>query len=292
MTTSLRYLQRMMVLLYALINGAAVTFAAECGSADDAAARHQAEQKVVLLERLSGDTGPVQRVFDSGRADAIAAIEAARESARRARQEVDAGCSIAAVESVAHGLSEVSHALRLARDEAVVGEQEYRALHGRTTSYLQMLQSQPVELQGIAPADLAGMRRQLSQAELLAVHGEYEQANEALGPIADRLQRRLIDLLDQQTVYYAREFGSPQDEYQYLAEQYRGYRMLLRQISVERPPPFSSRQDYASALQNATEASEAAAQLAGDGDWQAALAAMQGALKNCENALRLTGVMY
>jgi len=291
-TTCMRYSQRTIVLLYFLSAGLAVTFAAECDEESDAAARRQAEQKVVLLERLTGDTDPVRRVFDSGNADAIAAIKAARDSAVLARQEVDAGCSASAAKSVAQGLSQTSRAFALARSEAVVGEQEYQALHRRATSFLQMLQSQPTELQGIAPADLSGMQRQVSRAELMAVNGEYGEASDELGPVADRLQRRLIAIFDQQTVYYERTFASPQDEYSYLTEQYRGYRMLLLQLSKEKPLPFSGRQAYENALQDAANLSESAVQLAGDGDWQAALVAMQDALRNCEKALRLTGVMY
>jgi len=301
-TTCMRYSQRTIVLLYFLSAGLAVTFAAECDEESDAAARRQAEQKVVLLERLTGDTDPVRRVFDSGNADAIAAIKAARDSAVLARQEVDAGCSASAAKSVAQGLSQTSRAFALARSEAVVGEQEYQALHRRATSFLQMLQSQPTELQGIAPADLSGMQRQVSRAELMAVNGEYGEASDVngeygeasdeLGPVADRLQRRLIAIFDQQTVYYERTFASPQDEYSYLTEQYRGYRMLLLQLSKEKPLPFSGRQAYENALQDAANLSESAVQLAGDGDWQAALVAMQDALRNCEKALRLTGVMY
>jgi len=291
-TTCMRYSQRTIILLYFLSAGLALTYAAECDEEVDATVRRQAEQKVVLLERLTGDTDPVRRVFDSGNADAIAAIEAARESAMLARQEVDAGCSANAGESVAQGLSQTSRAFALARSEAVVGEQEYQALHRRTTSFLQMLQSQPAELQGIAPADLSGIQRQVSRAELMAVDGEYGEASDELGPVADRLQRRLIAIFDQQTVYYEKEFAGPQDEYRYLAEQYRGYRMLLLQISEEKQLPFSGRQSYENALQNAASLNDSAVQLAGDGKWQAALVAMQDALKNCEKALRLTGVMY
>ncbi|RLA26961.1 MAG: hypothetical protein DRR11_19025 [Gammaproteobacteria bacterium] len=288
----MQYSQRTIVLLYFLSAGLVATYAAECDEDADATVRRQAEQKVVLLERLTGDADPVRRVFDSGNADAIAAIKAARELAVLARQEVDAGCSVNAAKSVAQGLSQTTRAFALARSEAVVGEQDYQALHRRTTSFLQILQSQPAELQGIAPTDLSGIQRQVSRAELMAVNGEYGEASDELGPVADRLQRRLIAIFDQQTVYYERKFASPQDEYSYLTEQYRGYRMLLLQLSKEKPLPFSGRQAYENALQDAANLSESAVQLAGDGDWQAALVAIQDALKNCEKALRLTGVMY
>jgi len=287
-----RYLLRMIVLLHALLSGAVLAIAAECNGAVDDAVRRQAEQKIVLLERLIGDTDPVRRVLDSGRADAIAAIEAARKSVILARQEVGVGCSARAAEAAASGLSQVSQAFRLSRDEAVVGEQEYQALHRRTTSFLQMLESQPVESQGLGVADLTGMRRQLNRAEILAVNGEFGEASEELGPIADRLQRRLITIFDQQTIYYAREFGNSEDEFAYLVEQYRGYLMLLRHVTAERQMPFSRRASYENALQDASSLNDTAAKLADNGDWQPALAALQEAIGNFEKALRLTGVVY
>jgi len=288
----MHYWLRTIVLLYFLSAGLVPTYAAECDEDADATVRRQAEQKVVLLERLTGDTDPVRRVFASGNADAIAAIKAAREFAVLARQEVDTGCTVDAAKSVAQGLSQTTRAFALARSEAVVGEQDYQALHRRTTSFLQMLQSQPAELQGIAPTDLAGMQRQVTRAELMAVNGDYRDASDELRPVADRLQRRLIAIFDQQTVFYEKKFASPQDEYRYLAEQYRGYRMLLLQLSKEKPLPFSGRQAYENALQNAADLRDLAVQLAGDGEWQAALVTMQDALRDCEKALRLTGVMY
>jgi len=287
-----RYVLRIIVLLHALLGGAVLAIAAECNDAVDDTLRRQAEQKVVLLERLTGDTDPVRRVFDSGRADAIAAITAARKSVMSARQEVDAGCSARAAETAASGLSQVSQAFRLSRDEAVVGEQEYQVLHRRTTSFLQMLESQPVESQGIGVADLTGMRRQLNRAEILAVNGEFRDASEELGPIADRLQRRLIMIFDEQTVYYEREFANSEDEFAYLVEQYRGYLMLLRHVTAERQMPFSRRASYENALQNASNLNDTAAKLADNGDWQPALATLQEAIGNFEKALRLTGVVY
>jgi len=290
--THVRHLLLIIVLPYALLSGAAVAIAAECTDEIDDAVRRQAEQKVVLLERLTGDIDPVRRVFDSGRADAIAAIALARESVALAKQEADAGCSVRAAEIAANGLNQAARAFSLVRDEAVVGEQEYQLLHMRTTSFLQMLESQSAESQDIGVADLIGMRRQLSRAEIMAINGEFRKASEELGPVADRLERRLMAIFDQQTIFYERDFGKPEDEYAYLVEQYRGYLMLMRQVTAERQLPFSRRQSYENALQNAANLNDAAAKLAGNDDWQHALAVMQDAIGDFEKALRLIGVVY
>ena len=265
---------------------------AACQADSDAGLRRQAEQKLVLLDRLAGDSAPVQRVLDSGLSGAIAAIEDTRKAATQARLELNAGCNVSAAETAARGLRQASDAFRLVRSEEAVGEQEYRALHRRTTAYLQTLQSQPQEVRGVGAADLVGMQRQLSRAETLAIDGKYSEAGELLKPIADRLVRRLFAIFDQQTIYYEREFASPEDEYAYFVEQYQGYQLLLVQIAIERQPPYSSRERFETALHDAGTLSEEAEQLAAGGDWQSSLTAIRQALEKCEQALRLVGVSY
>jgi len=263
-----------------------------CIADNDATARRQAEQKVLLLERLVGETDPVQRVFESGQAEAVAAITAAREAVVQARRDLDAGCNIVATEAAIAGLNRASTAFKLARNQPSAGESDYLALHRRTSSFLAVLESQPIETQGIGAGDIVGMQRQLARAEELAVEGDYKQASKLLLPVIDRLERRLIAIFDQQTVYYEREFSGPEDEYNYLVEQYRGYQLLLDQITTERQLPFNTRAGYNQARQDAAGLDDAAAQLAAVGDLQAALKTMTNALAKCEQALRLSGIRY
>ena len=51
--------------------------------------QRQAEQKLVLLERLIGDTEPAKRVDASGDADAIVALADARRSAGEGRRALE-----------------------------------------------------------------------------------------------------------------------------------------------------------------------------------------------------------
>jgi hypothetical protein len=263
-----------------------------CEVTDDPALHRQAEQKIVLLERLSGDTDPVRRVLESGDPNATGLLEAARDSVALARESLDAGCAKNASDLAATGLGQASQAFQLVRKQNVGLEREYRALQRRTTGFLEVLESQNAGVQGITADDLAGIRRQLDRAELMAIDGDYDDASALLRPVADRLQRRLLAIFDQQTIYYERDFAGPADEYAYIVEQYNGYRLLLQQLADERPLPFSSRENYESALRDATTLSEQAARLAAENDWEKSLAAMREALNKCEQALRLTGISY
>jgi len=264
----------------------------QCAVNADESLRGQAEQKIVLLERLAGDTEPVRRVLDSGDTDAIMLLEAARNSATTARQSLNAGCTAHAADMATTGLGQASLAFQLVRNQTVGMEREYKVLHRRTKGFLNVLESRETSEQGISADDLTGIGRQLDRAELLAINGRYDDATALLKPVADRLQRRLMAIFDQQTIYYERDFAGPEDEYAYIVEQYNGYLLLLEQLVDERPPPFSSRQNYEQALQDAARLNQEAKQLATTNDWQSSLAAMHEALKKCEIALQLTGVTY
>jgi len=253
--------------------------------------RRRAEQKIVLLERMIGDTEPVRRVFISDRADAKTAIAAAREAAKWARQDLDAGCVSRAVETTKQGFNQASRAFSLVRIKRAGGEDQYRILHQRTTSYLKTLESHPAEIHAIGADVLAGMRLQIDRAETLAINGNYSEACALLKPISDRLERRFTVMLDQQTVYYEQKFEIPEDEYEYFAEQYRLYLLLLRKIAAERQTPFSS-DKYDRALQDAASFNEEANRQAMAGEWEASLTAIREALKKCKVALRLMGIAY
>lgn len=282
-------LARSVALLSICIVHSVPAVSADCDAGSDGAAQ-QAEQKIVLLERLVGGDGSVRQILESGQADAITSIEAARESATLARQSLAAGCAGTAAELAAKGLNQASQALWLVQNQIAVGEQEYQALHNRTTSYLQMLEAESVASQGIGATDLAGIRRQVDRAEVMAVNAQYNEAVRLLEPVSDRLERRLVVIREQQAAYNKPEIGNPEDEYAQLGEQYRAYLMLLQQLADGRQLAVSSRQTYDTVLRDATRLNDAAAELAGNGDWPAALTSMREALNNCQIAIRLFGV--
>ena len=264
--------------------------AADCETGSDGTAQ-QAEQKVTLLERLVGGDGSVQKVLDSGQTDAIASIEAAREAATQARESLEAGCAGTAAELANRGLNEASQALWLVQNNVAVGQPEYQALHRRTTGYLSMLEAESAESQGIGASDLAGIRRQLDRAELMAVNGQYSEAISLLEPAANRLERRLVVIREQQAADNGRESNDPEHEYVYLGEQYRAYLGLLQQLTDGRQLAMSKQQTYDFVLANAARLNDTATAQAGNGDWQAALTSMGEAVNNCQSAIRLIGVM-
>jgi len=280
------------VVLPLLLGELAIAQAIDCTPSTDPAAIRQAEQKLVLLQRMVGTAGPAQRVEEGDNADAKATLEQARRDAERASLVLDEGCATEAVSLATSGLSLASKAFALAKNSGPDSGRTFKEVHARTTSYLQSLEAQPEDARGIGEADIAGMQRQIDRAEELAVGGNYEAATGLLKPVADRLERRLVAIYDQKTVYYEKSFDGPEDEYAYVAQQYQGYQMVLDRFAGSREPPHSAKQMYDKLLATAADLASAAENHAQASDWDTALSEMQQAVTQCERAMRLIGIGY
>jgi hypothetical protein len=280
------------VALPLLFGELAVAQAVDCTPTTDAAVIRQAEQKLVLLQRMVGSGGPAQRVDEGDNAEAKRVLEQARRDATQASLVLDEGCGAEAVSLATSGLGFASRAFALARNRSDESANVYREVHGRTTSFLQTLVGQPPDVRGIDDADINGMRRQIDRAEELAVSGDYPSATRLLQPVVDRLERRLVAIYDQKTVYYEKSFDGPEDEYAYLAQQYQGYQMVLDRFSGSREPPHSAKKMYDDLLASAADLASAAEGHAKVSNWDTALSEIQQAVTQCERAMRLIGIGY
>ena len=275
-----------------LLGDLAIAQAMDCTPTSDPATIRQAEQKLVLLQRMVGTAGPAQRVDEGDNAEAKTVLEQARKDAGRASLVLDEGCAAEAVSLATSGLSLASRAFALAKNSETDGGRTFKEMHARTTSYLQSLEAQPEDTRGIGEADVTGMRRQIDRAEELAVSGNYEAATGLLKPVVDRLERRLVAIYDQKTVYYEKSFDGPEDEYAYVAQQYRGYQMVLDRFAGSREPPHSAKKMYDQLLASAADLASTAESHAQASEWDTALSEMQQAVTQCERAMRLIGIGY
>jgi len=280
------------VVLPLLLGKLAIAQAVDCSPTTDPAMIRQAEQKLVLLQRMVGSGGPAQRVDEGDNEEAKQVLGQARRDAEQASLVLDEGCGAEAVSLATSGLSHASRAFALAKNRSDESAGVYREVHGRTTSFLESLVAQPPDVRGIGDADISGMRRQIDRAEELAVGGDYAAATRLLQPVVDRLQRRLVAIYDEKTVYYEKTFDGPADEYAYLAQQYQGYQMVLDRFAGSREPPHSAKKMYDDLLMSASNLASAAEGHAQASDWDTALGEMQQAVTQCERAMRLIGIGY
>ena len=89
----------------------------------------------------------------------------------------------------------------------------------------------------------------------------------------------MLDIFDKKTLVYTREFASPADEYAYLLEQCRGYKLLLSQ-SGSSQPAVAEHRDRAEAHHADAE------EQANRENWAKAIEHMQRAVAEYDRAVR------
>lgn len=263
--------------------------AADCdpGSPKQAA---QAQQKISLLEKLTGDSAPKRRLQQTNDEAALATLENAVAIMASAQQALADGCKADAAALANEALRLVTEAFRSSPAPSRDAQAEFRVELEQTRTYLASLEGRPADETGLDAEITAGINRQIRDAESLAASGSIAEARKLLAPVNDRLKRRLLEIFDQRTIYYENEFATPADEYAYLREQYEGYMMLLR--SGERVIPFSARQRVASLLERAAGLATTAKAHEDAGQWDEANKVMNAALEHCADATRAMGYSY
>lgn len=277
------------MLSFGITNDAVAQTCAEISAAD---VQGRAETKIVLLERMIDDTDPVRRVDASGHSGAMRALADARTRAADARGALERGCAADAARLADTGLERASAAFKLVRQPTAVSEDDYRGLLERSRTLLDVLASSPDEERGIDSADMAGIERQIGRAEELAIDGDFSAAAAQLLPVADRLERRIVAIYDRRTILYDLTFAGPEDEFAYLAEQYRGYRLLIDRAAKEGAFSGARLQAYQRFLTDSKASAAEAERLAALEKWTQAVETMQEAVRHSERATRLLGIGF
>ncbi len=261
-----------------------VLAAGECSPGDAGMERAPAEQKLILLERLANNSEPAQRIGQSGSTQAKALLSEAQHQASEARAAYSQNCfSVAAAHATA-GLGAASRAFRSGAKSDGAEMQRYQALHRSTSGLLTTVERQGEQITSISAAEIADMRRQIARAEQLASSGQPILAERQLRPIEDRLRRRLLDIFDNKTVVYSKQFASPAEEYAYLIEYYRGYRLLLDGGETRNSETISG------LLSEAALRADKARSAASRSNWDEALSEMQQAIEQCERISHVAGI--
>ena len=248
-------------------------------------------QKLDLLVRLLHDSEPLRRAEAAGDTEALAKIEEARRSMIEARAALDNGCVAEASDISSAALKLATTAFRKSPDKSALQlRNAYEEAMQLSTSFLLSLAAQPEQQRGLGTEDLVGIERQIERAESLASSGNYAEAVRLLAPVNDRLKRRLAAILDNQTLYYEKEFATGADEYAYYKEQYEGYVMLMR--TGQKEPSYSARERITVLLGSASDLYAEAEVSAAEESWNDAIVKMQDAVGHVEQAVRASGLTY
>ena len=266
--------------------------AQECSVLPDAVEQQQVAKKVLMLQTVVGTTAPAKRVIESSNELAIALLQQSRELAQLAEKSLSDNCIQEAGKLATEGIQKATRSFSLANDPTSNNQETYNELLRRTMSFMDSLAAIPVDRQGMGTDDFSNMQRQIDRSTIFAEEKNFSEAINLLSPVADRMERRLSQLLDRQTLIYALDFQSVEEEFNYTAEQYRGYRLLLELAQQQRNTPFSSTDRYAELEREGTQFKVKADALAAEQQWPEALENMRQAIENMEKILRVYGVYY
>jgi HEPN domain-containing protein len=130
----------------------------------------------------------------------------------------------------------------------------------------------------------------LAQAEKLKANGDQQSSTTVLNQAKQLVVAALTKIRSNETVVYALEFQTPADEYRYETERYQEYVNLSQKV-LDNSELEESRKIMFDQLKGKSEQfNQQASDLAGKGDYEAAIAQMEEALKKMVQALQLLGV--
>jgi hypothetical protein len=262
----------------------------ECGSDQKSIAA--AKQRIVLLDRVLDRQEKVRFIADHGDPASQQALAEAIDLAGQAHSALDNNCGKLATRYSTRALKSATSAFsgNVSRKQPVLAD--YEKLERRSSGFLRALAAIPLQEQQLGADDLRNMERQLERSRQLAKDDHLEAAMRLLEPVVDRLERRLAELLENQSIVYSRDFANPSEEYRYEAERVRGYQLLYQMVSKQRSPPHGSEKRLARLWNQGQELTEKGAELARQQEWQEAISALRQATGIYEQMLRTLGIFY
>ena len=275
--------------------------AADAPAAVEGAGSLQAtlESKTRLVKQLLSQSPAVQRISQSGNAQARKLLADAQALQARASAEAAAGRQAAAVKLLDEALRDIAAASRLVPDPALMATQErarYASLSEATRTFVglyQGLSKRMAARQVVMPAalDLERVNGMMTKAETLAGGGDHKGANVVLGDAYKSVVAALNKTLMAETIVYDLKFDSPAEEFKHELARNRSYEELVPLAISQLNTARESVQLVERYVQQSKDLRDAAQKAAAGGDYQAALKTIQEATSQLQRALRIVGVI-
>ncbi len=194
--------------------------------------------KLNLLGYILTKSRRAKEVMDSGNEEAVSLLEAAHKHYDTAKLMFDKGDFDKSDLAIQKSLQNISVAFRLVvnkEKEAEIAREQYDSLHSRIKSFSGLFNRLPKDkVKGILDAEK--LNALIKKSEAIYQSGEPKQALVPLSEAADMLERALSDARKDETVIYALDFATPEDEYNYELQRNENYTLLINIILDTNPP--------------------------------------------------------
>jgi len=279
--------------------GAPAAAMAEAPAGADAAVSSQAllESKTRLVKLLLTQSPAMQRIPQSGNAQAGKKLAHAQALFAEAGIEAEAGRQAAAIRMLDEALREITEASRLVPDPAQLASQErmrYAGVSEATRTFLNLYKGVSARMAatgGAAGLDIDGVNGMVARAESLAAAGKHKEANAVLGDAYKTVVGALNRTLMAATVVYDQKFETPAEEYGYELSRNRNYEDLVPLAIAQLNPSPESVAASESHLLQGRQLRDLSQKHAASGDYQAALKTIQDATLHLQRSLRAAGVV-
>jgi hypothetical protein len=273
---------------------------AGAGTETSSATQAALESKTRLVALLLAQSPAMQRIPESGNAQAKKMLADAQTLYAQANAEASAGHKEQAVKLLDQALLELVSAARLVPDPMQLAAQErarytsqsetvrtFLTLHGKLSA---RMAERKVQAPG-GSLDLGKVGGLVEKAEALAGAGNHKDANAALNEAYRAVVVSLNRMLMAETIVYDQKFASPAEEFQNELARNRSYEELVPLALVQLNTARESAQLSERYVQQSRELREAAQKQAAVGDYAAALKTIQDATGHLQRSLRIAGVI-
>ena len=280
------------VIIVAILGQVAGAAAAGNGARE----RQVLQSKLRMLDNILFRSERARRIEASGNRRATALLGDAKNAYRQARALFEAGDLEQARQASRISLEHVTRAFALIVDTEGLNAQareRYRELLENIRVYEKAL-SDTARRKGLPLSrllDQAQVERWIRAAQGHAEQGDYAAALKTLGRASAAVESALSQARARETVTYALEFATPEDEYRYEFERNRSY-VALAQILLNTAPAEMRRRIplLKRLIAKSEQQVEKAEALKQAGDMNRALATIEQANKTIVQALRMGGL--
>lgn len=255
------------------------------------------ESKIRLVKLLLTQSPAMQRIPQSGNAQAKKKLADAQALYAKAASEAEAGRPGAAIKLLDEALREITTASRMVPDAAQVAAQErarYAGLNEATRTFLNLYKGVSARMAakgGAVPLDANAMNAMIGKAESLAAAGNHKDANSVLGDAYKAVVGALNRTLMAETIVYDHKFETPAEEYKYELSRNKNYEELVPLAIAQLNPPRDSAAISESYVQQSRQLRDTSQKQAASGDYQTALKTIQDATLHLQRSLRVAGVV-
>ena len=250
------------------------------------------QQKLSLMQRMLANSGSSRRISNADEPLAQQRMSLARDHIEVAEQALKLGQLSSAAEKLEQSMqlySSAAASVASATDKGDAQHTRFNELSVSIESFRLYVQKTVVQSNEPSPLDEQQLSSMMQLAAQLGQHQNYGEANDVLNEAYMLTITAVSALKGGTTIVYSNELDTPEQQYLYEYERYKGLLQLYNMVIPDGKPPAKYSWTKKS-LANSEAAYKKAHSLAQKQDFTQALVEMDQAAKDLTKMLRMLGL--